>query len=134
LKRIVGWRSKQLSHAGSLVLIETCLASIPIYLLYFFKFSKWAINIINSHMVVCMWNDYERHRKIHLANWQLVSMKEFVGLGIPNMRDLNMALLELWVKRFLKGKGKLWHDIIKQKYNRSGINIFCPSHSQPSNL
>jgi hypothetical protein len=36
--RIVGWRGKLLTQAGRLVVIKTCLASIPIYLLSFFKF------------------------------------------------------------------------------------------------
>jgi hypothetical protein len=35
LKRIAGWRGKLISYAAR-VLIKTCLASIPIYLLYFF--------------------------------------------------------------------------------------------------
>jgi hypothetical protein len=79
----------------------------------FFKFPKWALDLINSHIVGCLWNDYEGHGKIHLANWHLVSMKkEFGGLGIPNLRDLNMALLGSWVKRFIKGEGKLWHRLL----------------------
>jgi hypothetical protein len=82
-----------------------------------------------------MWNDYEGHSKIHLANWHLVSMKkEYMGLGVPNLRDLNMALLGSWVKRFLKDEGKLWHSIIQQKYVRHGTNIFCLPHSQPFNF
>jgi hypothetical protein len=36
--RIVGWRGKLLTQAGRLVVIKACLASIPIYLLSFFKF------------------------------------------------------------------------------------------------
>lgn len=76
LKKLAGWRGKLLSYAGKLVRIKTCLASMPIYLLSFFKFPKWAINIINSHIARCMWNDYEGHGKIHLATWQIVSMKK----------------------------------------------------------
>jgi hypothetical protein len=50
LKRIAGWRGKLLSHAARVLLIKTCLASIPIYLLSFFKFPKWALDLINSQM------------------------------------------------------------------------------------
>src|ERR1043165_2933065 len=38
LKRIAGWRGKLLSYRGRLILIHACLASIPMYLLSFFKF------------------------------------------------------------------------------------------------
>jgi hypothetical protein len=67
-KRIAGWRGKLLTQAGRMVLIKTCLASIPVYLLTFIKFPRWAINLINSHMTNCFWDDYEGHKKLHLAN------------------------------------------------------------------
>lgn len=40
LKKIAGWRGKLLSYAGRLVLVKTCLASVPICLMSFFKFPK----------------------------------------------------------------------------------------------
>jgi hypothetical protein len=36
IKRIAGWRGKLLSQAGRMILIKTCIASIPIYLISFF--------------------------------------------------------------------------------------------------
>jgi hypothetical protein len=68
IKRIAGWRGKLLNHVGKLILIRTCLVNIPVYLLSFFKFPRWATNLINSHMTNCFWDDYEGHRKLHLAN------------------------------------------------------------------
>jgi hypothetical protein len=41
---------KLLNHTGKLILIRTCLASIPVYL---------------SN---CFWDNYEGHRKLYLAN------------------------------------------------------------------
>lgn len=126
LKRIAGWRGKLLSYAGRLTLINTCLASIPVYLMSFFKFPKWAIKLINSQMANCLWNDFEGQGKIHLANWQKVSMrKEVGGLGIPDLRDLILALLGFWVKSLIKDEGKIWQKVIKQKYMRNATNIFC---------
>jgi hypothetical protein len=57
LKRIAGWRGKLLSYAARVLLIKTCLASIRIYLLSFFKFPKWALDLINSQMANYLWND-----------------------------------------------------------------------------
>jgi hypothetical protein len=93
LGRIAGWRGKLLTQAGRLLLIKSCLASIPIYLLFFFKFPRWAIDMINSHMPNCFWDDYEGHKKLHLANWHLICMKkDFGGLGVPQLKDLNLCL------------------------------------------
>jgi hypothetical protein len=82
IRRIAGWRGKLLTQAGRLVLIKTCLATIPLYLLSFYKFPRWGIDLINSHMANCFWDDYEGHRKLHLANWHLICMKrEYGGWG-----------------------------------------------------
>lgn len=89
LHRIAVWRGKLLSLAARALLIKTCLSSIPIYLLSFIKFPKWAIKILNSQMGNCLWNDLEDAHRYHLANWEFVSVcKESRGLGIPNLRDL----------------------------------------------
>ena len=64
----------------------------------------------------CLWNDFDGNRKIHLANWHLVCMsKQHGGLGVPNIRDVNLCLLGGWVKRYIKDEGKLWKEIIDRK-------------------
>jgi hypothetical protein len=94
INKISGWKGKLLSHAARVILIKTCIASIPVYLLSFIKFPTWAIKAISSQMANCLWNDNEDRHKWHLVNWVKVSMKkEFGGLGIPNLRDLNICLL-----------------------------------------
>jgi hypothetical protein len=59
-------------------------------------------------MTHCLWNsDGERHR-YHLANWQQVSMKkEYGGLGVPNLRELNLCLLGSWVRKYCVDKEKI---------------------------
>jgi hypothetical protein len=67
----------------------------------FIKFPKWAIKIINTHLANCLWNDNADSHKIHLVNWDSISMlKDYGGLGIPNLRDLNISLLASWIKRY----------------------------------
>jgi hypothetical protein len=120
LKRIAGWRGTLLTQAGRLILIKTCIAIIPIYLLSFFKFPRWVIDLINSHMSNYLWDGYEGHRKIHLANWHLICMKmEYWGLGVPDIKDLNLCLLGFWVKRYIKDETKLWRSIVDLKYCRN---------------
>lgn len=117
-----------LSYAARLVLIKTCLASIPVYLLSFVKFPKWAIKLISSHMANCLWNDNDNNHGWHLANWVSISMcKGFGGLGIPDLGDLNICLLGSGIKRYQADEGKLWRQVIDDKYNAKSPNIFCIS-------
>ena len=51
---------------------------------------------------------------------------------MPDLRDLNLVLLGSWIKRFLKDVGKLWYNIITQKYVRNAVNIFSLPHSNSS--
>jgi hypothetical protein len=49
------------------------------------------------------------------------------GLGIPNLRDVNICLLASWLKRYINGEGKLWKTLIDKKYNTASPNIFSCS-------
>jgi hypothetical protein len=70
-----------------------------------------------------LWNDSEGNSKYHLANWETVTMcKDFGGLGIPNLRDLNVCLLASWLKRY--DKNKLWKQLIDYKNETASVNIF----------
>jgi hypothetical protein len=76
IKRVAGWKGKLLSYGGRLSLPNSCLSSIPTYLLSVIKFPKWAIEAINSQMAHFSWNNHEDKGKYHLANWQVVVKKE----------------------------------------------------------
>jgi hypothetical protein len=59
-------------------------------------------------MANCFWDNYEGHRKLHLANWHLIYMKKgFGGVEILDLRDLNLYLLGSLVQRFIADEGKL---------------------------
>jgi hypothetical protein len=126
IKRISGWKGRLLSYVGRLTLLKACLASIPIYSLSVIKFSRWAIDMINSQMGHFLWNDSVDHHRYHLANWQLVSQKMDVGgLGIPGMRSLNLALLGSWIFRYQLNNNAIWKNMVDFKYKTKDPNVFC---------
>jgi hypothetical protein len=48
-----------------------------------------------------------------LENWGLITRKkEFGGLGVPNLRDMNLCLLGSWFHRFFNGGEKTWKKIL----------------------
>jgi hypothetical protein len=82
IKMIAGWRGRLLAYSSRLVLIKTCLSSVPVYILSFLKFPKWAIRMIESQMAHNLWNNSDVRHNYHLVNWGQVCMKkEYVGLG-----------------------------------------------------
>jgi hypothetical protein len=58
--------------------------------------------------------------------------KEYGGLGIPSLKDLNLCLLGSWVKRFISDESKLWRGVVDRKYYRTN-NIFYTdkTHASP---
>jgi hypothetical protein len=126
LKKAGGWRGRLLNHAAKLELLRSVLASIPLYLLSVIKFPKWALALINSQMAHCLWDNYEGHHKYHLAKWGLVAQKkEYGGLGVPDLAELNMCLLASWIKRYQLDNDKIRKQIIDYKYGVDEPNIFC---------
>jgi hypothetical protein len=93
LRRITCWRGELLSSAKR-ILTQAYLASFPTYLISFFKFPKLGLKLFESQMANFMWNDVEGNHKTHLAIWPFICMqKNFGGLGIPNVQDLNICLI-----------------------------------------
>lgn len=76
-------------------------------------------------MTNCLWNDNEDKHRCHLANWESVCMcRKYGGVGIPNLRDLNIFLLASWLKRDQANDGQLWKQVIDDKYDTDRPNIF----------
>jgi hypothetical protein len=48
--------------------------------------------------------------------------KEKGGLGIPNLRDLNLCLIASWIQRYYEARDKIRRQIIGFKYSP---NIFA---------
>ena len=50
--------------------------------------------------------------------------KDFGGLGIPNLQEINICLLGSWIKRFYEEDLKPWKLLIVHKYLGNKPNIF----------
>jgi hypothetical protein len=61
-------------------------------------------------------------------------LKDYGGLGIPNIRELNLCLLGSWLKRYSGDEGKLWKSLVDFKYNDHSPNIFTCSETGASNF
>jgi hypothetical protein len=101
MKRIARWKDRLLSYGARLLLLKACLVTIPIYLMSFIKFPKWVVEAISSQMANFFWNNQEDSHKYHISNIQTLCLKkEHGGLGVPDLRNLNICLLASWIQRY----------------------------------
>ena len=62
------------------------------------------------------WQGGGHKRKYHLVKWDIINKnKKFGGLGIKNIKLMNISLLCKWWWKLETGKG-LWQSIVKMKY------------------
>lgn len=66
---------------------------------------------------------WKKHKKYHLANWETIcSPKDQGGLGILDLRCMNISLLTKWLWKLENGEG-MWQTIIKEKYMKKTVEI-----------
>jgi hypothetical protein len=86
-------------------------------------------------MAHCLWNNTADCHRYHLASWQHVTMlKEYGGLGVPNIRELNLCLLGSWIRRYSLDGGKIWKNLVDYKHNTSNPNVFTCRDDGASNF
>jgi hypothetical protein len=49
--------------------------------------------------------------------------KEYEGLGIPDLRELNLCLLGSWIRRYFVDKDKIWRQLVDFKYKTNKPNV-----------
>ncbi|XP_058760910.1 uncharacterized protein LOC131634280 [Vicia villosa] len=68
----------------------------------------------------------DNKRRIHWVSWKNVCLPiECGGLGLKNISDFNMSLLNKWRWRILKGEDSLWFNLLKARYRDIAMNSFC---------
>ncbi|XP_023752887.1 uncharacterized protein LOC111901263 [Lactuca sativa] len=100
--RVFNWKSKALSFAGRLQLINSVLTSIHVYWASILSF-LWANGEIVKGKAKVKWNDICRP-------------KAYGGLGVKNLRKWNDALLAKHVWNVINNKNSLWVRWMKTNY------------------
>lgn len=71
--RLASWKADTLSLAGRAVFIKSVSSSIPIYPMQLIKFPSTICEEIDKRKRNFLWQDSVPQKKVHLANWDLVS-------------------------------------------------------------
>jgi len=121
--RLSGWKSRNLTLGGRLVIIKSVFSSLPVYFLSFFKAPAGIISSIESIFNFFL-GGCEEVRKISWINWDTIcSKKEEGGLGVRRIREFNLPLLGKWCWRMRAENMSLWYRVLTARYGEVGGKI-----------
>lgn len=110
------WQGRLQSIGGRLILLNSTLSSVPMYMISFYKLPKGVQERIDYFRKRFLWQEDQGIRKYHLVNWPLVcSPRDQGGLGVLDLEAMNKAMLGKWIWRLENEEG-WWQEIIYAKY------------------
>ncbi|PNX71762.1 cysteine-rich receptor-like protein kinase, partial [Trifolium pratense] len=116
-KRLSFWNSRHLSFGGRVTLINSVLASIPLYFFSFFKAPKCILKQLVRIQRNFLWGGGSDDKKLCWVKWDQICLpKEEGGLGIKNLELFNVALLSKWKWRFLTEGEAVWSELLRFRY------------------
>lgn len=98
--RLAGWKTKTLSRAARMILIKSTLATLANYTMQTVMLPTSTTKLLDQNCRNFFWGSSAQHWKLHIVAWKRIcTSKQYMGLGIPNLHDLNMALLAklVWI-------------------------------------
>jgi hypothetical protein len=110
------WKGKMLSYGDRLVLVNSVLTSLPMFMLSFLEIPKGVRKRLDYYRSRFFWQEENDKKKYRLSRWNIVCRpKDQGGLGIEVLELKNLCLLSKWLF-------KLLHDC----YTRKGCgNNYC---------
>ncbi|XP_022032480.1 uncharacterized protein LOC110933573 [Helianthus annuus] len=110
-KRIMDWKNRFLSFAGSLQLVISLLSSIHVYWASVFKLPAKIIKELESKMKWFLWGFGTASKGRAKVAWKEVCLpKAEGGLGIRRIADVNKSLMAYHIFSILSGRKSLWTD------------------------
>jgi hypothetical protein len=114
--RLSSWKGKLLSIGGRLVLINSVLSNMVLYMLSFFLLPKGVLSRLDFFRSRFFWQGDSEKKKYRLAKWSVVCRpKDQGGLGIQDLEVKNIALLGKWLFRLLT-EDRVWQTLLRRKY------------------
>ena len=114
--RLSSWKGKLLSLGGRLVLINSELSNMVLYMISFFQLPKGVLQRLDYFRSRFFWQGDCEKKKYRLAKWNVVCRpKDQGGLGIHDLQIKNTALLSKWLFKLLTEDG-VWQTLLKRKY------------------
>ena len=117
-KKLSGWKGKMLSVGGRLVLINSVLSNLSMFMLSFFEVPRGVLKRLDYYRSRFFWQSDGHEKKYRLTKWDvLCTPKDQGGLGILDLDLQNRCLLSKWVFKLINEDG-IWQRLLRNKYLR----------------
>jgi hypothetical protein len=104
---------------GILVLLNSVLSSLPMFMMYFFEIPKWVLKNLDYFRSRFFWQGSTKKYKYMLARWDILCRpNDQGGLGILDLQLQNKYLLAKWLVSLLNTEGT-WQSLLSNKYLRT---------------
>ena len=132
--KVEGWRSKTLSQASRLVLINSFAAAIPTYAMSSFLLPTSICSKFDQIFKNFQWGyPSSKTRNLSLKSWDSLCLpKEQGGLGFRKMKDVKLALISKLGWKLHSNLDSMWVAQLRGKYLSSG-SFFSLSLPPPPN-
>lgn len=121
IKTLDPWKGKFMTSGGKLILTNTCLSNLPMYMMGFYMLPKGVHVKMDSIRSKFFWQGAGEAFKYHMAKWLSISKpKAQGGLRILNTYLMNQCLITKWIWKLEKGSNELWYRLLKVKYLKKG--------------
>ena len=105
-KKLSCWKGKMLSVGGRLVLINSVLSNLAIFMFSFFEVPREVLKKLDSYRSRFFWQKDGQKKKYRLTKWGILcTPKDQGGLGILNLHVQNRCLLSKWLFKLINDEG-----------------------------
>jgi hypothetical protein len=116
-RRLGSWGNKHVSLGGRIVLINAVLNAIPIFYLSYLKMPKKVWKELVKIQRVFLWAGLSKNTKICWVRWEVICRpKKEGGLGVRDLRLVNISLLAKWKWKLLSQEVELWKEVVVARY------------------
>jgi hypothetical protein len=121
-KRLGAWGNKYVSLGGRITLLNSVLNAIPIFYLSYLKLPVQVWKQIRRMQREFLWGSRRGIKKVSWIKWDIVCLpKKKGGLGVRDIRVVNISLLAKWRWRLLFDDQTVWKEVLKNKYGQGVI-------------
>lgn len=114
---LLSWKHSYVSLGGRVILLNSVLNFIPIFFLSLLTMSAkvWKKMVKIQRRFLC--GGVKGESKISCLKWvDVCKPKKLKGIGVRDLRLVNLALLDNWRWHLLLGVSRIWRDILTTIY------------------